>query len=57
MKPTLCPKCGKKAERGTSWKMSDGSRNRIYIHETKGIVVKSSCVVNEMAAGASGGES
>lgn len=52
MKMVKCPICRKRAEKRGSWKMKDGSRNRLYVHETKkgeiGFpVVTKSCIANE----------
>ena len=47
-----CPVCGNPAEKHGSWKMPDGSRNRLYVHETKPThfgfqEVTKSCIANE----------
>lgn len=52
MKRVRCPVCGNLAEKRGAWKMPDGSRNRLYIHETKlGLFgcreVTNSCIANE----------
>lgn len=50
----ICPKCGKMSKKCSSWKMPDGSRNRMYEHAgvfQGGIpVTTSSCIVREVAS-------
>ena len=52
MKKVKCPVCSKRAEKHGSWKMKDGSRNRLYVHETNLTQfefqeVTKSCIANE----------
>ena len=40
-----CPKCGKPYSSTMGWTLKDGSKYRMYVHSTKGIVVQVSCTV------------